>query len=115
MEMEAGRSDEKAYVAAVPSKKNLSKWIRVLIKCVQRVDLQCEEDEDLGPDACPSRVRINAEGLERGQDNKDSCPTMIKGERQMNEEFIGQTLGYMTLLHNVVNVLKGYVRSAWSR
>ncbi len=70
------------------------------------MDLQCEEDKDLGPDTCPGRVRINAEGLERGQHNKDSRPTMIKGERQMNEEFIGQTLGYMALLHNVVNVLK---------
>lgn len=87
--------------------KRTYKWIRVLIKHVQRVDLQCEEDKDLGPDACTGRVRINAEGLERGQDNKDSRPTMIKGERQMNEEFIGQALRYMALLHNVVNVLQG--------
>ena len=30
---------------------------------------------------------------------------MIKRERQMNEEFIGQTLRCMALFDNVVNVL----------
>ena len=46
---------------------------------------QGEEDKDLGPHTCGVGVSIDAEGLEKTEDDEDSGPSMPQRERQVHE------------------------------
>jgi len=49
-------------------------------------------------------MRIDTKCFERGQDNKNGCPAMIEGEGEVDEEFLGQALGRVMLLDDVIDV-----------
>jgi hypothetical protein len=65
---------------------------------------EAQEDKDLGPDTSTVSQSIDTESLETGQDNKNSCPAMVEGEGQMDEDFIGKALRRMVLLDDIVDV-----------
>lgn len=48
---------------------------------------------------------IDAESLETSEDDEDGGPTMVQGERKMDEELISQRFRDMVLLDDVVDVL----------
>jgi hypothetical protein len=64
-----------------------------------------KEDEDLGPDVRGVSGGVDAECCERGEEDEDSGPAVPEREWEMNEEFIGQGLRSVELLHDVVDVL----------
>ena len=50
-------------------------------------------------------VGVDAERLERGQDDEDSGPAVVQGEGEVDEELVRKGLGRVVLLDNVVDVL----------
>ncbi len=68
-------------------------------------DIQCEEDEDLSPDTSLVVKGTDTKRLEGGQDDKDSSPTVVKREWQVNKDFIGSALRRVMLFDDVVNML----------
>lgn len=50
--------------------------------------------------------RIDTEGFERGEDNKDGSPTMVEREGQVDEYFICVALGRVMLFDDVIDVLR---------
>ena len=70
-------------------------------------DLQGKEDKDLGPDLHVVVGRIDTEGLKCGQKHEDSGPPVPHGEGQVHEQFIGDGLGGVVLLDDVVDLGDG--------
>jgi hypothetical protein len=70
------------------------------------MDVQSEEDKDLGPDAGVVRESVDAEGLECGQENEHGRPPVVERERQVHEELVGRARRLVMLLDNVVDVLR---------
>ena len=48
-------------------------------------DLQPEEDEDLGPDARVVVQAVDAERVERGDDDEDGRPAVVEREGEVYE------------------------------
>lgn len=65
-------------------------------------DLQSEEDEDLGPDASVLNGSVEAEGFKGREEDKDSGPSVVEREGEMNPDFVVQALGSMMAAHDVV-------------
>lgn len=63
-----------------------------------------KEDKNLCPNTRRMVKSIDTECLECGQDDKNSGPSMIQREGEMNEEFIGVTLSGMILFDDIVDV-----------
>lgn len=63
-----------------------------------------EEHENFGPNAGVVVKLIDAESLETSEDDEDGGPTMVQGERKMDEELISQRFRDMVLLNDVVDV-----------
>ena len=88
MAMLAGRSPsglEKAYAADVASRKSLGcNTISTPRTKDEKRDSQAQEDKDLGENSGRMCWRVDSERLESSEDNQDSRPSVIKGERKMN-------------------------------
>jgi len=48
-----------------------------------------KEHENFGPNTSMMVKFIDAKGLETSEDNKNRRPTVVQGERKMDEKFIG--------------------------
>jgi hypothetical protein len=70
--------------------------------------LQGKENKDFGPDTCRMGEGIYAKGVKGADDDEDGGPTVIQGEREMDEELITVSHCRVVLLNNVVDVLKIY-------
>ena len=70
--------------------------------------LQGKENKDFGPDICRMGESIYAKGFKGADDDEDGGPTVIQGEREMDEELITVRHCRVVLLNNVVDVLKIY-------
>ena len=121
--MLAGRSpseDEKAYVAAVASRKNLG-HVGVSSGDVlgatwgMEGDLQGEEGKDVSPDASGVDRSVDAEGLEGSQDDEDGRPAVVEREREVDEDLVRSALGLVVLLDDVVDVLRAQFQPFCSR
>lgn len=49
---------------------------------------ESKEDEDLGEDASLVMRSVDAESFKSGEENQDSCPSVIEGERKMDEDYM---------------------------
>jgi len=65
---------------------------------------QSKECENLGPNTGWFINRVDAECLERSDDNKNGSPPMVKGERQVDQNFVTDVGRCVELLHRVVDV-----------
>lgn len=65
---------------------------------------QTKEYENLGPDTGWYMKRIDAECFKRSDDNENGSPPMIKGERQVDQDFVADVSRCVELLHDVVDV-----------
>ena len=63
-----------------------------------------EESKDLGPNTGVVVSVVNTKGLEGGDDEQDGCPSVVKGEGQVDEHLIREVLGRVVLFHNIVDV-----------
>lgn len=61
----------------------------------------------LGPDSGLVVERRDTEGLERSQDNKHGGPAVVKRERQVDKELVGNGAGRVMFLDNIVDVGNG--------
>ena len=68
--------------------------------------LQCEEDENFGPDACTMGETVDTKGIKRSDDDEDGGPTVVKREGEVDEELVGIRLGCVVFLDDVVDVLE---------
>jgi hypothetical protein len=69
------------------------------------INVQTKEYENLGPDTGWYMKRIDAECFKRSDDNENGSPPMIKGERQVDQDFVADVSRCVELLHDVVDVL----------
>ena len=69
------------------------------------VNVQGKEHKNFGPNASRLGVSVDAKCFERGQDDEDGRPPMVKRERQMYKYFVTGISRYMVLLHDIVDVL----------
>ena len=72
--------------------------------------VQGEEGEDVSPDAGRLGRCVVTEGLERGQNNENSRPTVVKRERKVDEDLVRSALRLVVLLDDVVDVLRSAVK-----
>jgi hypothetical protein len=115
--MEAGRSPsgvEKAYVAAVPSRKKLAERasvsgsrLRGKIRRGMERGLQGKEDEDLGPDTGVVGETVDTKSVKGGNNDEDGGPSVVEREGKVDEELVAPGLGDMMLLDDIVNMLGG--------
>jgi len=69
------------------------------------IDVQSKEYENLGPNTSWYKKRIDAECLKCSDDNENGSPPMVKGERQVDQEFVADVSRCVELLHDIVDVL----------
>lgn len=65
---------------------------------------QSKEYENFGPNTGWFKKRIDAECFKRSDDNENGRPPMVKGERQVDQDFVTGVSRCMELLHDVVDV-----------
>lgn len=70
------------------------------------MDVQGEEYEDLSPYTGMVMEFVDTKGFESREDDKNRRPAMIKGERKMDEKLVGQRLGDMVFLDDIIDMLK---------
>lgn len=68
-------------------------------------DLQCEEDENLGPDTGDFDARIDAKCFKGSENYQNGGPSVPKRERQMHKYLVAHARRRMVLLDDVVDVL----------
>lgn len=94
-------------MAAVDSRKNLYD-VRILMYHEEDgIDVQSKEYENLGPNTGRLRKCVYAECFKRSDENEDGGPPMVKGERQVDQDFVADVSRCVKLLHDVVNMLNG--------
>ena len=109
MAIDAGRSPsgvEKAYVAAVPSRKKLGQIFSMKLEIMVGNYLQSKEDEDFRPDTSAMVNSIDPKGLECRQHDKDRRPSVVQREWKMDENLIGIGLRRVVLLDDIVDMLR---------
>jgi len=73
-------------------------------RCGRFEEEQGQEYEHLGPNTRGVRAGVHAERFEGCDDDKDSGPSVIKREREMDEDFVSNGRGRVMLLDLVVDV-----------
>jgi len=63
-----------------------------------------QEDEYFGPDTSTMLMGVNTKSLERGEDNKDGGPTVIKRKGEMDKQLVSHVLWRVVLLDDVIDV-----------
>lgn len=65
---------------------------------------QSKEYANLGPNTGWLRKGIYAECFKRSDENENGSPPMVKGERQVDQDFVADVSRCMELLHDVVDM-----------
>jgi len=68
---------------------------------------ESKEDKDLGEDASLVVRSVHAERFKSSEENQDGCPSVIEGERKMDEEFVPKFLAFVIFLDDVVDMGDG--------
>ena len=68
--------------------------------------VQGKENKDFGPDTRSVGESVDTKRFEGADDNKDSSPAVIQGEREMHEELITVIRWSVVLLDDVIDVLE---------